>query len=118
MVASLESLHLRVAEEARDGPDIAARPPHAFGPELAGHAGDEAGAPGLASNEAAARYYLDELLHREDRPTLRAIVEPERMPGPVVENERDLRPLGTHQVRFGQTHRGLATSTTRPYTTC
>ena len=110
MVASLESLHFHVAEEARDGPDIAARPPHAFGPELAGYADDAASAPGFTSNEAAARYYLDELLQRDDRPALRSIVEPERperVPGLVVENERDLRPLGTHQVRFGQTHRGI-----------
>jgi len=110
MVASLESLHFHVAEESRDGPGIAARPPHAFGAELAGYAEDAANTPGFTSNEAAARYYLDELLQRDERPALRAIVEPERperVPGLVVENERDLRPLGTHQVRFGQTHHGI-----------
>src|SRR5690349_7088997 len=110
MVASLESLHFHVAEEARDGPGIAARPPHAFDPELAGKAGAEATAPGFTSNEAAARYFLDELLQRDERPALRSIVEPERperVPGLVVENERDLKLLGTHQVRFGQTHRGI-----------
>ena len=41
---------------------------------------------------------------------MRSLVEPERperVPGLVVESEQDLRALGTHQVRFAQTHQDI-----------
>ncbi|WP_250036425.1 M4 family metallopeptidase [Paractinoplanes maris] len=64
----------------------------------------------FGSDETAARHYLDELLQRDERPTARAIAEPERpelVPGLVVEAQRDLGPLGTHQVRFTQSYQDI-----------
>jgi len=98
MVATLESFHFHVVEGS----------PQEGGP--ARGAADVTEGSRFSSNEAAARFYLDDLLQRDGRPAMRAIVEPERperVPGLVVENERDLRPLGTHQIRFAQTHRGI-----------
>lgn len=64
----------------------------------------------FGSNETAARHYLDELLQGDERPMTAAIVEPERpelVPSLVVEAERDLGPLGTHQVRFTQAYHNI-----------
>ncbi|MCW6006457.1 M4 family metallopeptidase [Micromonospora sp. CPCC 205371] len=111
-MASLETFHYHVADDPEAG--AAARAPGSFAAESAasGEAAEsvESAGPLFTSDEAAARYYLDELLQRDDRPAMRAVVEPERperVPGLVVESERDLRPLGTHQVRFAQTHRQI-----------
>jgi bacillolysin len=108
-MATLETFRYHVADDPEAG--TAARAPGSFAAESTDSADSvESAGPSFTSDEAAARYYLDELLQRDDRPAMRAVVEPERperVPGLVVENERDLRPLGTHQVRFTQTHRQI-----------
>ncbi|MGH3785136.1 MAG: M4 family metallopeptidase [Pseudonocardiaceae bacterium] len=106
----LQTFHYHVGEDAELGPDEIARSAESFrGPASAGLEED---APALSfnSNEAAARYYLDQLLQRDDRPALRSVVEPqrpERVPGLVVQSEQDLRAVGTHQLRFAQTHQDI-----------
>lgn len=109
MSSSLEMFHYHVAEDPDTGADEPARSAESFGaPPPSGLEG--APTLGFTSDEAAARYYLDELLRREDRAELRSLVEPERperVPSLVLEREQDLRPLRTHQVRFGQTHQGI-----------
>jgi bacillolysin len=108
-MSALETFHYHVAEDAeRDRPE--ARSPESFRPELSAEAVTDATSVRFTSDEAAARYYLDELLLNDGRPALRSVLEsdsPERVPGLVVESERDLRPLGTHQVRFAQTHHSV-----------
>jgi bacillolysin len=109
-MSTMPTFHYHVAEDAELGPDETARSPESF--RGSGPAGIEADAPTqfFTSAEAAARYYLDQLLQRDDRPAMRSLVEPERperMPGLVVENEQDLRAVRTHQVRFAQTHQGI-----------
>jgi bacillolysin len=110
MSTSLQTFHYHVAEDPGLGPDETARSPESFRGRVP--AGTEADAPPLSftSAEAAARYYLDQLLQLDDRAALRSLVEPERperMPSLVVEDEQDLRALQTHQVRFSQTHQGI-----------
>jgi bacillolysin len=110
MSTSLQTFHYHAAEDPELGPDETARSPESFRGRVP--AGIEADAPPLSftSAEAAARYYLDQLLQRDDRAAVRSLVEPERperMPGLVVQDEHDLRALRTHQVRFAQTHQGI-----------
>lgn len=110
MSTSLQTFHYHVGEDAGLGADETARSPDSF--RSRAPAGMEVDAPGMSfnSNEAAARYYLDQLLQHDDRPALRSVVEPERperVPGLVVESEHDLRALGTHQLRFAQTYQGI-----------
>jgi bacillolysin len=110
MFAALQPFHYHVAEDAELGRDEMARSPESFRGRPP--AGMEADAPAASfnSNEAAARYYLDQLLQRDERPAMRSVVEPERperVPGLVVESEQDLRALGTHHVRFTQTHQSI-----------
>ncbi|QYN39140.1 M4 family metallopeptidase [Pseudonocardia sp. DSM 110487] len=107
-MSALETFRYHVADEAGTG-DVEGRSPESFGAEVPGGP-DPATALSFTSDEAAARYYLDELLRQDERPALRSVVEPElpeRVPGLVVEGEQDLRPLGTRQVRFAQTHRTI-----------
>jgi bacillolysin len=108
--ALLQSFHYHVGEDAELGLGATARSPESFLPPES--AGLEADTPALffTSNEAAARYYLDQLLQRDDRPALRSVLEserPERVPGLVVQSEQDLRAVGTHQLRFVQTHQNI-----------
>jgi bacillolysin len=110
MSTSLQTFHYHAAEDPELGPDETARSPESFRGRVP--AGMEADGPPLSftSAEAAARYYLDQLLQRDDRAAMRSLVEPERperMPGLVVEDEQDLRALQSHQVRFAQTHQGI-----------
>ena len=110
MSTSLQTFHYHVVEDTELGPDETARSPESFRGRVPG--GLEADAPpqSFTSAEAAARYYLDQLLQLDDRAEMRSLVEPdrpERMPGLVMEGEEDLRALRTHQVRFAQTHRGI-----------
>jgi bacillolysin len=110
MFASLQPFHYHVGEDAEVGRDETARSPESFRGETP--PGTEGDVPALSfnSDEAAARYYLDQLLQRDDRPAMRSVVEPdrpERVPGLVVERELDLPKLGTHQVRFTQTHQNI-----------
>jgi Zn-dependent metalloprotease len=98
MSTSLQKLHYHVAEDA---PLVDPA-----------QAAVDADAPALTftSNEAAARYYLDQLLRADGRSALEAVAEPdrpERVPSLVLDREQDLRPLGTHQVRLSQTHLGI-----------
>jgi bacillolysin len=104
------SFHYHVGEDAELGDDETARSPESFRGRAP--ADMEEGAPGLFfnSDEAAARFYLDQLFQADERPALQAVVEPERperVPGLVVESEQDLRPLSTHQLRFAQTHQQI-----------
>jgi Zn-dependent metalloprotease len=91
MAAHLDSFHYHIA--------AGVAPPTVIGCGIAGSP--------FTSNEAAARYYLDELMRCDDRPAIVAIVapdRPERVPGLAVAGERDLLPLNTCQIRFVQTH--------------
>ncbi|MGH3693637.1 MAG: M4 family metallopeptidase [Pseudonocardiaceae bacterium] len=110
MSTSLQTFHYHAAEDAGLGPDETARSPESFRSRAL--AGMDADTPTLTfnSNEAAARFYLDQLLQRDDRSALRSVVEPqrpERVPGLVVQSEQDLRAVGTHQLRFAQTHQDI-----------
>jgi Zn-dependent metalloprotease len=99
MSTSLQKLHYHVAED-----------PPLVDAAQAG-LGAEAAAAAFTSNEAAARYYLDQLLRADGRSALEAVAEPdrpERVPSLVLDREQDLRPLGTHQVRMSQTHLGIS----------
>ncbi len=110
MSTSLQKLHYHVAEDASFADDVTARGPESFEPDAGALGADAAPAVAFTSNEAAARYYLDQLLRADERPALEAVAEPdrpERVPALVLESEQDLRPLGTHQVRLSQTHLGI-----------
>ncbi len=108
-MSALATFHYHVAEDAgRDR--AAARSPESFRAESPAEAATDATSVRFTSDEAAARFYLDELLGNDGREAVRSVVasdSPERVPGLVVESERDLRPLATHQVRFGQTHQAI-----------
>ncbi len=114
MTAPLQDLHYHVDEDPGLRPDARSAAPEDF-PVAAADVAVTAGAAGaqdaparaFTSDEAAARFYLDQLLQRDDRPAVRALLEPERpeyVPGLVAQGEQDLRPLRTRQVRFAQTH--------------
>jgi bacillolysin len=110
MSTSLQTFHYHAGDDADLDPEETARSATSFRSRAA--VGMDEGAPALSftSNEAAARYYLDQLLQRDERPAVRSMVEPERperVPGLVVQSEQDLRAVGTRQVRFGQTHRDI-----------
>lgn len=110
MTTSLQQFHYHVAEDEELTQDETSRSPESFHARAA--LGAEPDTPTMAfnSNEAAARYYLDQLLQRDDRPEMRSLTapeRPERMPGLVVESERDLGTLGTHQLRFAQTYHDI-----------
>jgi bacillolysin len=110
MPAPLQSFHYHVREDAGLAREEASRPAESFRPEAPTGIDTEGAALSFNSNEAAARYYLDQLLRGDNRPAMLGLVEPERperVPGLVVESEQDLRALGTHQVRFAQTHQNI-----------
>lgn len=110
MSTSLQSFHYHVGEDAELGPDETARSARSFRGRAATGMEEDAPALFFTSDEAAARYFLDQLLQRDERPALRSVVEPERperVPGLVVQSEQDLRALGTHQLRFAQTHQDI-----------
>jgi Zn-dependent metalloprotease len=107
----MPKLHYHAAEDAETGPEATSRSAESFRGEGLESLGAE-GAPAVAfnSDEAAARYYLDQILQREGIPGLESVIapeRPERVPGLVVESERDLPALGTHQVRFTQTQQDI-----------
>lgn len=109
MPASLQKFHYHVAEDAGTDNGRAAGSPESY---LGGAASEMDEAPALSfnSNEAAARFYLDQLLQADDRPEMLSVVEPdrpERVPGLRVESEQDVGALGTHQLRFTQTHQNI-----------
>jgi Zn-dependent metalloprotease len=109
MTAPLETFHYHVADDETLGAGESSRSLESFGDAQARDAGD-APSPFFNSNEAAARFYLDQILQTDERAAARAVIEPERperVPGLVVENEQDLRALGTHQVRFAQTYQDI-----------
>jgi len=109
MTAPLETFHYHVADDESLGADEASRSLESFG-AADGRDGGEAPAAFFNSNEAAARFYLDQILLADDRPAARSLIEPAepgRVPGLVVENEQDLRALGTHQIRFAQTYQDI-----------
>jgi len=102
----MPQIHYHVSDDEALG-GATSRPPESFRGEGLESLAAAEGAPPVSfnSNEAAARYYLDELI-RSDAPGLESVIEPERpehVPSLVVESERDLPALGTHQVRFSQT---------------
>lgn len=111
MSAPLQSVHYHVGEDPDLSPDATAATLDDFPVAAsAGRAGEDAPARTFTSNEGAARFYLDQILQRDDRPAVLALLEPDRpeyVPALVVDGEQDLRPLGTHQVRFAQMHRDV-----------
>ena len=117
MSAPLQRLHYHVGEDPDLPPDARAASPEDFPVAAANVAAapdagtaEDAPARTFTSNEAAARFYLDQLLQRDDRPAMRALLAPDRpeyVPGLAIDGEQDLRPLRTHQVRFTQTHRDI-----------
>lgn len=110
MSTSLQQFHYHVAEDEELTHEEASRSPESFRGAAPSEPGIDVPTLSFDSNEAAARYYMDQLLQRDDRPEMRSLTEPERperVPGLVVESERDLGALGTHQLRFSQTHGGI-----------
>jgi Zn-dependent metalloprotease len=115
MSAPLQSLHYHVGEDPGLPPDATAASLEDFRVPSAATApddgtGEDPPARTFTSDEAAARFYVDQVLQRDDRPAMRALLEPDRpeyVPGLVLEREQDLRPLGTRQVQFAQTHRDI-----------
>ena len=110
MSTSLQTLHYHVAEDPELGPDETARSPESFRGRVPAGMGADAPQLSFTSAEAAARFYLDQLLQLDERVEMRSLAEPERperMPGLVVEDEQDLGAVQTHQVRFAQTHQGI-----------
>lgn len=110
MSTSLQTFHYHAAEDPELGADETSRSPDSFRGRAPAGMGADAPPLSFTSAEAAARYYLDQLMQRDDRSAMRSLVEPEqpeRMPGLVVEDEQDLRALQTHQVRFAQLHQGI-----------
>jgi bacillolysin len=111
MSTSLNRIHYHVNDDPDLPAEATSRGPGSFlergGPAPLEPLDTEEPAPRFTSNEAAARYYLDQLLKADERPGMSAIVEaeePELVPSLVVEREQNLAPLGTHQVRLAQTH--------------
>jgi len=107
---SLQKFHYHAGEDSAVGDDETARSPESFREPPPAGMDEDVYSAAFNSDEAAARYYLDQLLQRDDRPEMRFVVQPEhpeRVPGLVVESAQDLRALGTHQLRFSQTHRGI-----------
>jgi bacillolysin len=117
MSAPLQTLHYHVGEDpglppGRTAASLEDFPVAAADVVAAPDAGtaDDAPARTFTSNEAAARFYLDQILERDARPAMHALREPDRpeyVPGLVADSEQDVRPLGTHQVRFVQTYRDV-----------
>ena len=110
MSTSLQTLHYHVAEDPELGPDETARSPESFRGRVPDGMRTDAPQLSFTSAEAAARFYLDQLLQLDERVEMRSLAEPERpeqMPGLVVEDEQDLGAVQTHQVRFAQTHEGI-----------
>lgn len=103
-MSQLQELHYHAGQE-----DAASRSAESFRGQPPAGASD--GPPlSFTSNEAAARFYLDQLLQQDDRPAMRSLAEPElpeRVPGLVVDSERDVPALGTHTLRFSQTYRDI-----------
>lgn len=109
MPSPLPSFHYHVADDAELDDSATARTPQSLG-ELAEASAEDGPPVEFTSDEAAARYFLDALLRRDDRAAMSAVVEPERperVPGLVMEQQRDLRALGTHQLQFTQTHQAI-----------
>lgn len=99
-MAGLERLRFLAADEPTDeGP---ARPAGAFRGD-AGASGVQVGP--FTSDEGAARFYLDELLTADGRPTMRSVAAPEepaRAAGLAVESAQELPATNTRLVRFSQ----------------
>jgi bacillolysin len=109
-MTTLHTLHYHVGEDAAPGADVGSRSAESFPGRQPGGPGTESVSPGFNSDEAAARFYLDELLHHDERPELESLTEPDQpglVPGLVVERQQDLKSLGTRQVRFIQTSEGI-----------
>jgi Zn-dependent metalloprotease len=107
MPASLQKFRYHAAEDPTVPAGEPARSAESFREPVPG--GLESAVPPISfsSDEAAARFYMEELLQRDDRPELRESAElasPDRVPGLRVEGVTDLRALDAHQVRFAQTY--------------
>ncbi len=109
MSTQLRRLRYHVAEDPEVAEEVTARSAGTFrGPTPAEF--DDVAAPSFNSDEAAARYYLEQLLGRDDRPAMRSIIEserPERVPGLQLIGAQDARATGTRLVHFRQTHRNV-----------
>lgn len=107
----MHKFHYHVAEDTQLGSGATSRSAESFDNEGLESLGADAPSPvSFNSNEAAARYYLDELLQSDGGRELESVTEPERperVPGLVVQSESDLPALGTHLVRFTQTQRAI-----------
>lgn len=102
-------LRYHVAEDGEFGERGTARSAEAFR-GVAPPGTDEVLDPSFNSDEAAARFFLDELLQRDDRPTMRSITEPDRpeqLPGLRLAGAQDLPATQTRLVRFTQAHRDI-----------
>ena len=73
MPAPLQSFHYHVGEDAGLAPEEASRPAESFRAERPSGIDTEGAALSFNSNEAAARYYLDQLLQGDNRPAMRAV---------------------------------------------
>ena len=105
----LERLSYHAVDDASTGPDTAATPPSAFRGDVP--QGLESLDPtGFNSDPDAARYYLDALLQRDQRPAMRSVLapaEPENVPGLEMVETRDSPQTQTRLVRFRQSHEAI-----------
>ena len=98
-MSGLERLKYHVADDATE--QGTARPAAAFrGPE------EPEGLIGpFHSDEAAARFFLDNLLQADGRPSMRSAAtptEPGTVPGMVLASQQELPATGSHLLRFEQ----------------
>jgi Zn-dependent metalloprotease len=103
MSGRFERLHFHAGEEAVEP----ARSPAAF----RGVRGDAAAEAelGFRSDEAAARFYLDQIMVRDERPRMRSLSSPDR-PERVPDlrlTKRSATPLNTQLLAFDQTHESI-----------
>jgi bacillolysin len=109
-MSALQRFHYHVGEDSGLGLDATARFAESFRAQAPVGMEADTPTPFFNSNEAAARCYLDQLLQRDDCPSLRAVLESEpsmRVPSLLVQNEQDLRAAGSHQLLFVQIHQGI-----------
>lgn len=104
-MVGLERLRYHVSDDpTEEGPALSAT---AFRGGVDGDDASDNEPVAFNSDEGAARFYLDELLMRDGRPTMRSVAapeRPERAAGLALQSAQDLPATSTRIVRFEQRH--------------
>lgn len=102
-MVGLERFRYHVSDDpTEEGPALSAT---AFRGGVDGDDTSDSEPPAFNSDEGAARFYLDELLMRDGRPTMRSVAapeRPERAAGLALQSAQDLPATSTRIVRFEQ----------------